>query len=191
LPLVQVAVGDRRTHQYPEHPATLGERARQAQPERGRSCSGPAEGAPTRLGRLRRPAPPRKTSANGALKLHLPAKLRLTLTPRQSRTTPFQGKSRAIEAMTDRRTFLAFATAAIRSATLPLRASARARGRHVRMTKSTPAFVMEWNGSGQPATFTHAWPHSADIRLLTSGTNRPELKPDGLLGKRLLEQLAR
>ena len=63
--------------------------------------------------------------------------------------------------MTDRRTFLATAMAA---ALLPAAAvQAQTRSTRIRMKDSTEIYVKEWNRSGRPVIFTHAWPLSADI----------------------------
>ncbi|MGE4080158.1 MAG: alpha/beta fold hydrolase, partial [Reyranella sp.] len=63
--------------------------------------------------------------------------------------------------MTNRRTFLAAAAGA---ALLPGAASrAQSQSTHLRMGDGTEIHVKEWNRSGRPVIFTHAWPLSADI----------------------------
>jgi pimeloyl-ACP methyl ester carboxylesterase len=63
--------------------------------------------------------------------------------------------------MTSRRTLLTAAMAAL----LPPAAATQAQTRNsrLRMTDSTDIHVKEWNRSGRPVIFTHAWPLSADI----------------------------
>jgi non-heme chloroperoxidase len=62
--------------------------------------------------------------------------------------------------MTDRRTFLA---TAIGAALLPAAMQAQTHRTRIRTKDGTEIHVKEWNRSGRPVIFTHAWPLSADI----------------------------
>jgi non-heme chloroperoxidase len=87
---------------------------------------------------------------------------RLTLTLCQTGRSGLQIQKGAL-AMTDRRTFLAHAAAAMGTAMLPRAAQAETARTRIRTRDATEIYVKEWSRSGRPVIFTHAWPLSADI----------------------------